>query len=403
MLLLSVLGCLPVAAAPASSREAQLSGQYLVILGSKKDATEVIPAVATITAHPELKATVERVDSGHFKNLMPCYTVTIAGASADKATALALSKRLTTAGIDNYVKNAGAYVGGSSAIEAYCTRAPPADGGDVRIAWWESGQAYVAIELAEATAETLLASAPPPKVLDEGYSAWSQPLTIDRTDTVAKGDPWRLVAVETGVAHTCKVAGFTMLTLGLPHFGVLQQETKPTEPACGVPAPYAVLDCDGTAGGSQAWIASPTATPVVIPLATATSPTVQAALDADLKRQDAWTHAPAGVDGPAVSATSIRKGTDTGRTIWVGEGAVEIPGNCGGETYSFVEVWVEEAGKLRSVFPLQRRDNTTLLGLVDLDGKLDLTLVESVFPATTQLTGAHGSASLDYAYCDCPC
>lgn len=403
MLLLSVFGCLPVAAAPASTREVQLSGQYLVILGSKKDPAEVIPAVATISAHPELGATVERLDSGHFKNLMPCYTVTIAGASADKAKALALSKRLTTAGIDNYVKNAGAYVGGSSAIDAYCSRAPAAGGGDVRIAWWESGQAYVPIELTASTAENLLASAPAPKVLDDGWSAWTQPVAIDRTDTVAKGDAWRLVAAETGVAHSCKVAGFTMLTLGIPHFGVLQQEKEPTAPACGEPAPYAILDCDGTPGGSQAWIASPTAAPVVIPLTATTNAAAQAALDAELKRQEAWTHPPAGEDGPATSTTTVRRGTDNGRTVWVGEGNVEVPGACGGETYSFVAVWVEEAGTLRTVLPMQRRDNTTLVGLVDLDGKLNLALIDSVFPASTQLRAATPIATLDYAYCDCPC
>lgn len=403
MLLLSALACLPVAAAPASTREAQLSGQYLVILGSKEDPDEVIPAVATIAAHPELKATVERVDSGHFKNLMPCYTVTIAGASADRAAALALSKRLTTAGIDNYVKNAGAYVGASSAIEAYCARPTATDGGDVRIAWWESGQAFVPIELAESTQETLLAGAPAPRVVDAGWSAWSQPVAIDRTDTVAKGDHWRLVAVETGVAHSCKVAGFTMLTLGIPHFGALQADKELDRPACGAPEPFAILDCDGTAGGTQAWIASPTSTPVVIPLKEATNAAAKAALDADLKQQDAWTHPPAGVDGPATWTTTLRTGVDNGRTVWVGEGAVEIPGNCGGETYSFVEVWVEDAGKLRMVLPMQRRDNTTLLGLVDVDGKLNLTLVDSVFPASTQLRGATTIATLDYAYCDCPC
>lgn len=403
----------PAPSAPAAkqavpeAREAALSEHYLVILGSKKDPNEEIPGLATLAAHPEIAAKVERLSSSRFKNLMPCYTVTIAGASKDKSAANDLSAKLRAIGVDNYVKNAGKFVGVAKAIDDYCSRGDVAATGLAQLATQYNGEVFVPIALPEATRDNLVEKAPKPQNLDpDGFSAWKQALPLDRTDAIAKGDAYKVVSVQRGDTRSCTVTGFALLTLGIPHFGQLQDGNKLKAPACGEPEPFAVLDCGpGEEDGAYIASAAKNPTPVTVPLQDDANPKAKAALEAALAKQSGWTSAPASDMGPAERSTTLRRGTFQGKPVWVGEGLVDSGGPCGGEVYSFVGAWIEEGGALREIVPLERHDNTMVLGLVDLDGSGGLSVVEERFPSTVQVTGAGNNprAVLETAFCDCPC
>ncbi|HNH48584.1 MAG TPA: hypothetical protein PKY30_16205, partial [Myxococcota bacterium] len=111
----------PAAAAPAATASGpDLAQSYLVILGSKRDPAEVIPGLAILAAHPELGLRPQTLLSSRYKNLMPCYTVTFAGAYAELKTARETVKTLAALGVESYVKNSGAFVGPSAAIDSFC-------------------------------------------------------------------------------------------------------------------------------------------------------------------------------------------------------------------------------------------------------------------------------------------
>lgn len=174
-------GALPaLVTAPA---EAALADRFLVVLGSKRDAEEAIPALAALASHPEVAATPARLASSRFKNLMPCYTVTIAGALDDKAEALAVSAALKGIGVDNYVKNAGAYVPRSAAIDAYCEASPAAPAGAARILALVDGRPWLPLPAPDAVVANATRGAPHPKALGADFDAWYTPVTPPRSAT----------------------------------------------------------------------------------------------------------------------------------------------------------------------------------------------------------------------------
>ena len=96
----------------------QRSNHWLVIVhSSKTEAEPYITAEYETSTAPVIEKlrsagiTPMALNSSRYKQLMPCWNILIAGSSAKKSTARSLSRKLTAAGIDNYVKQAGKYVG----------------------------------------------------------------------------------------------------------------------------------------------------------------------------------------------------------------------------------------------------------------------------------------------------
>ena len=378
----------PAAAAPAATASGpELAQSYLVILGSKRDPAEVIPGLAILAAHPELGLRPQTLLSSRYKNLMPCYTVTFAGAYAELKTARETVKTLAALGVESYVKNSGAFVGPSAAIDSFCARKPQE--GTLAFGLVSAGSTWLPVELPDSTVDSLAAAAPAPKMISNDRGSWEQPLPIRNAGLFAADATLPMVDLESGRGIQCTIQGFSFLTAGTPHFGMLEMEAAPAGPSCGSPELMAKLDCPASSGRLLQIEESRVE---VLPLTESPSaPWVEAALKANTDwepLQPGWTR----------ESTLHSAGKYRVIEAKVGDGN----GVCGGTEYSLIGVYTAEG---EVVLPLRRYEFTELNGLIDLerDGKPELLL--GVFPSTTQIVDGGGAvlAGQEIAYCDCPC
>lgn len=384
-------------AAPAP--EATLGEQFLVIVASSRQASEAEAALGRVRAQGEAGPRAGTLASSRFKNLMPCYTVAIADALPDRAAALELSKRLKAAGIDNYVKNAGAWVGPSAAIDAYCAGSEVAatGGPTARRLALAGGRAWVPTE------GTIPAGLPKHQRLGDGYDAWLQPLAGAPS---AGGGAWLAFDVERGASRSCAVKGQGVLTLGTPHFGLLQEEPKPSAPACGEPQLMAELDCALAEG---TWLALPAgSSPRALARTAAEVPELKKAALAELERWPAWRGlASAGAETPLQKKVTVSRWKGSRGEVHLVEGVLfDELGPCGGEDTAFRAVFaVDGAGLGRRLGPFIEEPFSTLVSLVDVEDDGAPELVTRAFPDTVSLTGADGTLRLRdaIAYCDCAC
>lgn len=385
-----VLACAGLVAAatptPSPSGE-ELAEKYLVILGSKKDPREPVPALATLAAHPELGLHPGTLLSSRYKNLMPCYTVTYAAALPDLALARATTRQLSDIGVESYVKGTGPFVGPSAAIDAFCARKPGQ--GNLSFALARGGGTWFPVEVPEETEEALLTSAPRPRMVNNDYGTWEQPLAIRNAGDLTVGGTVPFVDLQTGAALTCRVERFAFLTAGTPHFGVLQAEAPPTSPPCGEPALMARLDCPSD---GQILLRGETATLGVTPFEGEVTPpwaeTVLAAHPDSRPVGEGWTR-----------TVMVRKAGKL-RVLEATLGTEE--GLCGGTEYVLAGVFT---AKGRPVVPLQRYEFSQVFGLLDVGGDGKPELLIHAFPEILQVVSADGSvlASQQVAFCDCPC
>ena len=401
------------AAAPIATPEAsalggpELASHWLVILASKLDPAEAVPAVATIANHADLRADVGTLLSSRFKNLMPCYTVTYADATTDKAAALALSKRLRDIGVDNYVKNTGAWIGPSAAVDAYCNGGEEATANAVIVPANIADTLWIPVAAPQAVVEAALTNAPKPVAMNERFDAWIQPAT--NPPGGASGARYTGVDAHTGRTVACTSARVAALTLGVPHFAVVQ-EGAPKAPACGEAALYTELSCSGETSGNG-WIVVPEGTPLT-----------------------GYTRHEGGEARASAAEASIATRTEIGRdptnvgdyggmeversvsvTLWTGPtgelALVEAtrtlgPGVGGGYQTIWTGVYKVEAGTLGAPLgELIETEWSSAFGLVDVgaDGKPDLVVTE--FPSTTAVIGTDGArhGALELPFCDCAC
>ena len=386
----------------AAATTPALADQWLVIVASNKDPAAPVPALDGLRAHPDLGATPTTLLSSRFKNLMPCYAVTVAGASADKSAALALSKSLTDAGIDNYVKNAGAWVGPSVTIDAWCAagEAPIAQG-DARLLVKGASLLWLPVEAPEAVILNARASAAPPEAMSPQYDGWRQPFKTERVGNVAREQRWHVASVGDGTTWDCTVEAFAVLTLGTPHFGVLQ-DGPPKRPACGEPALYAALACPKDVGDGP-WVATADTTPVGAWAKSGEDPALVEAAKAAVSAATPWEEPP---EGNAEAERTLTV------TRWVGaKGEARVveakrtvgDGICGGEESTWVGLFSgsdlsKPVGGWREV---SVEEGAWVVDIGD-DGTPEL--LTSSFPSQSTLSGSTGDlATQDIAFCDCPC
>ncbi|MES2640890.1 MAG: hypothetical protein V4850_15480 [Myxococcota bacterium] len=416
---------IPPLSTVGSDADAALADHWLVILGSERDPRTPIPGATKLRESPDapaaVAARVRQLNSGRFKNLMPCYAITVADTTPDKAAAQALSKRLTELGIDNYVKNAGAWVGPSAAVDTWCGAtvhgngsASAGDPGDESVAVLvaDLGQLWLPIEAPETVIGHTLRGAPPPVALSDRYDAWRQPLAIDRMGPISVGSAYRAVDVTTGTTVACTVASFDALTLGFPHFGSLDGEA-PTAPTCGEPRVFAALTCDAATPREGTWVAVSGATPLTVYRPAAASPEERgtglqiAAATTALTASTDWDADPVDIEGEVTRDVRVTRWVGASGELALVEGTRKAgDGVCGGDTQSWAGLFGIDGDTLGA--PLGGFVNTPFgdaLGIVDARGDGRPELVTRAFPLTTTVTATDGSAvtTLAIDYCDCAC
>ncbi|MFT5684706.1 MAG: hypothetical protein ACI8RZ_005650 [Myxococcota bacterium] len=224
-----------------SADPAQYADTWLVVVHSSRTSGELPESWDALVAISRDGARPERLNSSHFKGLMPCYEIVIAAGIPDRQGAGLLSEGLRVSGVDNYIKNAGAYVGPDPRIDAACEPAvvTAADGPDIAVS--RAGALHLSLSLPDAVHERALEGVADPKKLADATS-WSAPLPVQTIGTVSLGAGYTAVGLD-GVAQDCTVTGFSALTEGQPHFGYFQRGELDS-PGCGEPRIHAVLSCD---------------------------------------------------------------------------------------------------------------------------------------------------------------
>lgn len=390
----------PPPAKPEDGRE--LGGRWFVLLSSKLEPGVVPPALAIMGARPDLAGHPARLSSTWFKNLMPCYEIVIADsfpATKDgKAAALAWSGKLTAAGVDNYVKAAGDWVGERPELDGYCAsvREPPSS----PQGWWFVDEVGVPVTV-DASVEAALPA--PPLVPDPGgYEVWRASLPARNLGS------WQVDQELVGVTATgtkrCRVKGFARGVVGTPHFGALHAG-PPRAPACGEEALYATLDCDALL------VAPATANPTVWTATKAAEPPwrsnferqVAGELKAD--REEAASHV-AGTSERVDEVWTATRYTSGAFDAWLVEVQIQTGEGfwyCGGEDFlSRRAWWVSAAGQVwaggESIV------GERIVAVADLDGdhRPELLLDEEISGSHRAWSGTT-EARLDRAYCDCPC
>jgi hypothetical protein len=409
----------PADAAPPTDPERAFDGHWLVIVASNRDAAERVPALDVLREHPELGAEPVTLSSSRFKNLMPCYAVTAALAAPEKSAAMALSKKLRALGVDHYVKHAGPYVGPSAALDAWCATELQKEvlQGDVRVAAEYDGAMWVPVPVSEEELRAAVAGSPPPVTTSPAFDAWYQP-AMGRPASVAVGDRYRVVEVRSGRALMCTGGEVGVLTLGKPHFGALEQPGGLTAPACGEPAVFQKVVCDGepfSAAVHGPWIAVPESS-AIEPYQRfgvgeervgGPPPALLDAARAAARDGTEW-DVPGDAEVEGTSRTvSVTRWKGAGGDIAVVEAVRDVPpGICGGDVAKWYGVFALAGDALGAqVGSWVQRSAAEFRGVVDIgaDGRPELLL--DVFPARTEVVGLDGAAlgARDVGYCDCPC
>lgn len=383
---------------------ADYSGQWLIILASNKELGQK-PEGASLLEASDIEHQLVTLDSSQFKALMPCYEVVVARSFADRKAAIAYSRQLTAAGIDNYPKNAGDYVGVQPGVEAYCAgeRAEVAAAcpGQVRMITQVDGRSWAHLGLDPALEEPLLASAPAPKALDESKSAWESPLSVEHAGPWKKG---QAVAVRgPGSAQECTITGFSALILGQPHFGWYEYSDDQSTPGCGSPEVYAQLSCEGgvlmaPAGGQEPLVyedmgEDPSQLPAILAkleglddLRAEAAPDVEGGMP--LEEHTVMVHE---AEGRRVASVHLdfRSGDD----YW-----------CGGPDVRTEAVALVDLGSGEVLLQPSRVFEVNGVMVVDVDDDGTPELMLDHFPSVTTILGAGGQVcEISQEYCDCAC
>jgi hypothetical protein len=428
-------GAAPPATPPASApvvlpdaltgdAEKALGDQYLVVLASKRSPDEGVPAVAKLREHPEVATTPARITASHFKNLMPCWTITIAGAAPDEAGATKLSAALKGLGIESYVKNAGAYIGALPAIDAYCSRSAVKPSGAARVlASVESKgtvpRLWLPLHVSDAVLTNAARTGPPLRALNETFDAWYSPVKLGSVGSVAVGATYDVWDVSSGTTRSCDVGEIAAMTLGTPHSSVLQAG-PPKAPACGEEDLYASLDCKGelgegpwvavahgasaTGSGSGSGTASGVTPVAYTPEGDATAAQKKAAEDALAKLPEWTAKAP---EGDVTRSVTVTRWTGGGRELLLVQGERSWgKGVCGGgetELRGLFEAAPEGLGAV--VSPLRAVEFSKVVGVFDADGDGTPEYVTRTFPGDVAIEALDGTArdAFAFGYCDCGC
>jgi hypothetical protein len=415
-------GALDMMLPPMASAPEDLSDRFMVILASSDKPRHMAPSLSILAGHPDLLDDVVRANSSWFQGLMPCYEITVAGAFEYRRQATALARRLEELGVDNYVKQAGRYVGRQEVVEAWChsgRKAADAGCGEARFVEVYDETAWMWLPQDPVVIQRALEGTQPPKPLG-GLEAWSTPLSAETIEGNERGEGWKVYAPASGTeVGRCTIKGFEAITRGQPHFGYLQQDPAPGAPGCGEPEIFAKLSCKEPPTEPLLALPKDHEEPVLyMPLA----PLRDIELEDDVKvivakspafgptfqqaRRDANERSMPlqqlvdlrGFVAPERKVLLVQVTLQTGDgEIWCGSDDVR-------EVLAAVYEWNQDGGIGAELVPFHRLDLAEVLGLIDLDADGIPELFQRRWPNELQISRAgEMGCSAPQDYCDCPC
>lgn len=393
--------------------EAAYAKTWLVILHSSPTPGEGAQALEALKK-TGLPAEPRRLSSNAFRNLRPCLEVVVARAFPDKAGAEGFQKQLVAAGVDAYVKNAGALDPERENKEAACravaTRASAPGRAVPRFVEVQAGRTFML--LGKAADESGL------QPVDDSRSLWMGPASVDPSGFFAQGDAVDLYGASGLVQPGCKVTGFARINRGVPHFGYLQQQPPPTEPGCGQAWAFAELDCGMTPNDVVFALPAGTKAPEFYTPGDAPSEELRAEQDAALRKTARFVELSAEghieaeqVQEPLkeeVKASTFSQGERqvvlTKLHVYTGEGE----GRCGRDYSAQVSrAVVRGPGVEARALSVKELDADEVVGVLDLegDGRVELLLDQSWTGRHLRLVREDGTevAGSEVEFCDSGC
>jgi hypothetical protein len=264
--------------------EARYARSWLVIIHSSATPGEGTGALEALKK-TGLPAEPDRLSSNAFRNLRPCLEVVVARAFVDKEGAESYRKKLSEAGLEAYVKNAGPLAPDREEKEATCRA--EAQAAAARVEARAQGPVPRFVEVHDGRTFMLLGAADDPSGLSPvsgSRSVWMAPVEQDPTGFFAKGDDVDLYGAAGPVQAGCKVSGFVRINRGKPHFGYFQQQPPPEAPGCGRAWTFAELDCAMTPSDVVFALPAGTKAPVFYAAGNEAPPEVLAAQEDALRR-----------------------------------------------------------------------------------------------------------------------
>ena len=200
---------------------------------------------------------------------MPCWHIIVGGDFATQHEAKSWSRKLKKAGIHNYFKHAGRYLGPDPRIAAACAeqKNPSSSDGALYPALQLGGHVLVPVSAPAAILERAMEKAGPYRAIDDDKNAWKRALIPLRVGEISVGQTLHVAApAPQQKSQDCKVKGFVSLTWGTPHFGWQQDAAQATKPGCGTAQVMAELNCNLGRENALSVAYAPGKTPRVFPL-----------------------------------------------------------------------------------------------------------------------------------------
>jgi len=383
--------------APVAADPAAYGDKVLVLLSAKVERGHAPDGLAKAAALPGARAA--RLDSSHFKGLMPCYEVVVAGAFDDLVTAKRLAAALQAAGVDHTIKRAGTYVGPQKALDGACAALHSPPKGDARFGFVE--EPGVALPLPAGLVERAVDGVAPVAATGDP-SVWTRALPARTAGPFTVGEALRVADYQRGLT-TCAVGGLSRGVVGQPHWGALEAGLK--APACGDEALYAALPgCAAEGVVLMPWAADVEVGVWAGPEAAGADPGAWAAQVGPWSAEAAEVARSHGLQPELRWASRPLRLGARELVLWTVE-LVAAPeaGGCGMPGYLRQAAGlVDRRG--RPVAPMQVIDQHRVLGVIapTPGGEPALHLREDL-TGTQRLQGAGLDVTRVRPYCDCPC
>jgi hypothetical protein len=392
-----------------------MDNHWLVILGAMDD-QGALPKGWENTSAKLTQQGIKPVAtwSSYFKGLMPCWNILVGGSFATKQEAKTLTQKLKKAGINNYFKHAGKFVGKDPRVEQACQR--QATFMDRALAFfpvvqWDN-RALIPVAAGEAIVERALVKAGPQRAVDGNRQVWLSNLIPLSVGNLNVGQ--RIITQSTSPGappRPCKIKRFVSLTWGQPHFS--WQNGNHTEPGCGKPQVMAQLDCELRGEGTVAMAYFPGTTLSIQGILDPQSFDVKAPLDqhsisglpsqpkVEALRKAGQDHA--NDQGEALKSQFKMDplGSDSDTLQHVRYFTGEAWTNCGGDDFDQRLSAVIRNGKLSSNWIDTTWD--TIQAVIEHDAKSYLLITTAYGSIGLQDQSGQTVTGINRMFCDCEC
>ena len=223
-----------------SARQSLAGDRSLKQIGAEPNITaEYEDSTAPVIENTQRWVSPIALNSSRYKQLMPCWKNPDCWQQREKVHGACSVQKLTASGIDNYVKQAGKYVGADPRIDRMCNNAAQqVPDSPYAIAQTSNGGVLVRIPVREPTLQHLIERYD--QTLREqdryGYELWMETLPVETVDAARAGQNFQVLALRQGAEpQSCSVEHFVLaeegVSVGYPMKWMARSPALPVAPS----------------------------------------------------------------------------------------------------------------------------------------------------------------------------